>query len=277
MPADVTSRTLAAAAAATAEREPGIVLRPAEAEVDDARPVGGGVADRLGDAVRRPRPVLVEHLEDHQPRPRRDPDHAAAVLGRGDDPRDVGAVAPAVAQVVAGARGREVDAVDVVDVAVAVVVDAVARHLVEVGPDVRREVRVVEPRAGVDHGDDDARATRDLPRGREVEHGVGRHCPLLRAARVPDRAGRRGHRDADGGGGEEHGRAAVQKRGTARRHRRSWCARVSVALSTQRWQDLLSNESASDRRAAAHLDRGPSRAGNRFGAGQARRSGGLPE
>ena len=74
------------------------------------------------------------------------------------DPGDVRAVAVAVAEVLARAGRREVDAVDVVDVAVVVVVDAVARDLAEVGPDVRREVGVVELRPGVDDGDRDAGA-----------------------------------------------------------------------------------------------------------------------
>ncbi|CAB4886227.1 unannotated protein [freshwater metagenome] len=46
---------------------------------------------------------------------------------------------------------QEVPSVDVVDVAVGVVIDPIARDLVGVGPDVRREVRVIELDALVDH------------------------------------------------------------------------------------------------------------------------------
>ena len=43
---------------------------------------------------------------------------------------------------------------------------------------------MVEPRAGVDHRDDDAGAARELPRAGKVEHGAGRDRPLLALARV---------------------------------------------------------------------------------------------
>ena len=79
----------------------------------------------------------------------------------------------------AALRRGQVDAVDVVDVAVAVVVGAVAGHLLEVGPDVRREVGVVELGAGVDDRDDRAGALGETPRAREVEHAALGERPLL--------------------------------------------------------------------------------------------------
>ena len=116
----------------------------------------------------RPGALVVEHLDRHQLRPERDADHAACRWPprRSCPPR--GCRARAVVQVAVGVRGREVDAVDVVDVAVAVVVDAVARHLGEVRPHVRREVRVVELHAR------SRRRRRPRPRPADSAHAPGR-------------------------------------------------------------------------------------------------------
>ena len=132
-----------------------------------------------------PPPSAVEDLDRHQLRPRGDADDAAPVGGGGDDPGDVRAVAVAVADVLARAGRREVDAVDVVDVAVAVVVDAVARDLAEVGPDVRRQVGVIELDPAVDDRDRDARALRERPgvrAGRARCSGATAHCSSWRAS-----------------------------------------------------------------------------------------------
>ena len=110
--------------------------RAAEAEVDDPRAVGGGIADALGDRARRARAAGVEHLDGHDPRPERDADDAAC---RSPRPRSCPARAcrgRCRREVLGRAARRQVDAVDVVDVAVAVVVDAVAGDLAEVRPDV---------------------------------------------------------------------------------------------------------------------------------------------
>src|SRR5262249_25838466 len=59
----------------------------------------------------------------------------------------------------------EVISMDVIDVAVAVVVDAVARDFERVRPDIRRQVRVGVVHTSVDHGDENVgRTGRDLPR-----------------------------------------------------------------------------------------------------------------
>ena len=68
---------------------------------------------------------------------------------------------------------------DVIDVAVVVVVGAVAGDLVEVGPDVRRQVRVLQPCAGVDDRDGDAGGVGELPRAGQVEHAAVRDRPLV--------------------------------------------------------------------------------------------------
>jgi hypothetical protein len=88
----------------------------------------------------------------------------AVVAGRSDGARDVRAVLVAVAGdgvgiVDGGVVVGEVVAVDVVHVAVAVVVRAVAGDLAGVGPDVVPEVRVVDVHALVDHAYHDVRAT----------------------------------------------------------------------------------------------------------------------
>ena len=127
-------------------------------------------------------------------------------------------------------RGRrEVDAVDVVDVAVAVVVGAVARHLAEVDPDVRREVGVLEPRARVDHRHHDARALRERPTPRQVEHRAGRASPIAppcagrtaparRPAEAHDGETARPAASGDRAGG--HRRASVPPPATPRNHPR---------------------------------------------------------
>ena len=78
-----------------------------------------------------------------------------------------------------------VGAVDVVDVAVAVVVDAVGRDLAGVRPEVRREVGVVELGAAVEHRDEDAVAERLRPRDRGADAaGPRADRPLLAQERV---------------------------------------------------------------------------------------------
>ena len=105
-----------------------------------------------------PRAVRVEHLDRHDLRLRRDADHAAPVGRRGDDAGDVRPVAVAVREVLPGGHGRQIDAVDVVGEAVLVVVGSIAGDLAEVRPGVRRQVRVIELGAAVEHGDGDAGA-----------------------------------------------------------------------------------------------------------------------
>jgi hypothetical protein len=71
--------------------------------------------------------------------------------------------------------------VHVVHVTVAVVVEAVARDLTGIRPDVRREVGVVVVDPAVDDGDDDRGiADRDLPGLRCVDVRVGRAAGLTR-------------------------------------------------------------------------------------------------
>ncbi len=72
--------------------------------------------------------------------------------------------------------GEGVDAVHVVDVAVEIVVDPVARDLAGVGPEVARQILVGQAHAGVDDGDDHpARVGAQVPGLRGVDVGV-RHA-----------------------------------------------------------------------------------------------------
>ena len=180
----------------------GVVGFGLEAEVDDPRAVGRGVADAVGEHLRRSGPARVEDPDHHQLGLVGDPDDALAVLRRRDRSRDVGAVPLAVVERV---LARKVHAMDVVDVAVAVVVFVVPRDLGRVAPQVRRKVRVAEPDAGVDHRDDHAGALGELPRARQVEHGLGRRRPLLVGLGIGNGTRRRGdqqqRREHDEGAG----------------------------------------------------------------------------
>ena len=138
----------------------GAGARAREREVDHARAVGDRVAHARGHVAMSPDAsaprTLTAMMRARQARPAT----PTPLLPRArDDARDVRAVAVVVGGVAVAVD--EVGAVDVVDEAVAVVVDAVARHLARVGPQVGREVAMGEVDAGVDHGDGDV-AARDL-------------------------------------------------------------------------------------------------------------------
>ena len=97
--------------------------------------------------------------------------HALVVVADGaDDARHVRAVAVVVHRVVGrqaqhGVVGAEVPAADVVDVAVAVVVEIVVRYFAGIDPHVVGQVRMGVVHAGVDHRDDDVPAARRLVPG----------------------------------------------------------------------------------------------------------------
>ena len=133
------------------------------AGVDDPGPFLHGVADR-GD--RRVDLAAAIGRQDFQRQDRGipgDPDDADPVVPRRRDrPRDVRSVAVVVLHVVRA--GGEIPAVDVVDVAVAVVVHAIGRDLAGVGPDASGQLGMIQVDAGVEHGDDRGGAPRrDAP------------------------------------------------------------------------------------------------------------------
>ena len=110
---------------------------------------------------------------------------------RPEDPGDVRAVRGVVERLVVAVG--EIPPVHVVDEAVAVVVQPVARDLSRVGEDVARQVGVEEVDPGVDHGDHDlAFACGDVPGARRIDVGSGlpprlpavAEGPLLGEARV---------------------------------------------------------------------------------------------
>src|SRR5262249_38854679 len=141
--------------------------------VDDLGPASDRVVQGADGVAHVPAARGVEELEGHELCVPVDPGDADPVVADGPDrPGDVGAVAVVVhrVRVIVG----EVVPVDVVAVAVAVVVDAIARDLARVGPDVRGQVRVVVVDAGVNHGDDGvAGAGAGVPGLRGVDVGVG--------------------------------------------------------------------------------------------------------
>src|SRR3546814_5342783 len=97
----------------------------------------------------------VERLEYHDPRVRVDSRHAHAIAAiGGDDPGGNRAVAVMVPRLVV--VSQKIPADDVVDIAVAVVVDAVARRLARILPDIGPiEIGVVPVEPAVDDRDDD--------------------------------------------------------------------------------------------------------------------------
>ena len=86
-----------------------------------------------------------------------------------------------------GITSGKVPAVDVVDVAVAVVVDAVTWNLAGVHPDVVGQVFVGVVNARVDHGDDDTPgAGRDIPGLGSIDVGVRRAAELSGVVQAPE-------------------------------------------------------------------------------------------
>ena len=158
--------------------EIGAGARAGEREVDHARAVGDGVAHALGHRRHVTGGVGAEHLDRHDPRaPGEARDADAVVAARGDDARDVRAVAVVVRRVAVVVD--EVCAVDVVDEAVAVVVDAVARHLARVGPQVGHQVAMRQVHAGVDHRHGDVAARDARPRRGSAHRPVPLQRPLV--------------------------------------------------------------------------------------------------
>ena len=116
-----------------------------------------------------------------------DPGHAGAVVApSGDCARHVRAVGIAIHRV-AVAVG-EVVAVDVVDVAVAIVVDSVAGDFTRVGPDVLHQVRMRVVDAGIDNADDNIAAGLDVPGLGGVDIRIGSAARLARVAEAPELA-----------------------------------------------------------------------------------------
>ena len=106
-----------------------------------------------------------------------------------------------------GVVGREVPAVQVVDEAVAVVVDAVAGNLPGVGPDVGRQVGMAQVDAGVDDADDDVGvAGLEVPGVARPHAGRGRaQVPLRGEHRVVGREREVEHQVRRGGAGDAGG------------------------------------------------------------------------
>ena len=137
-------------------------LLPAPGVVRGDRAHPGRVQDRADRIVCGSLPVRADELQRHDldvPVHAGDADSVRA--GRPDRPGDVRPVAVVVERIVVVVH--EVPAMHVVDVAVPVVVDAVActprARLARVRPDVRREIGVVPVHSRVDHRNDNRRAS----------------------------------------------------------------------------------------------------------------------
>ena len=159
----------------------------AEGHVDDVRAVVVGVEDALGDLGLVEEAAGHARLDGHELHVVGQTHHADVVVGGGDDAGHVGAVAVVVHAAVASRL--QIHAVDVVDVAVAVVVDAVAGDLLGVDPDVVLEILVGVVHAGVDDGHyhaavaagGDAAGAQEIPALLQV---AAAQVPLILAAGV---------------------------------------------------------------------------------------------
>src|SRR6185369_2110212 len=103
-----------------------------------------------------------------------DPDYSGAVVaGRTDGPGDMGAMTVVVDR--PGVVAVGIDTVFVVHIAVAVVVEDVARRVGGVDPEIRQQIRTGKHvDTGVDHPDHDiAAAGRDVPRIGDADVGAG--------------------------------------------------------------------------------------------------------
>ena len=129
----------------------------AQAHVDHARAVVGGVDDGSNQIFIRPKHVRRREKTSTgmMVAPPAMPGDADAVVDpRGRDPRHMRPVAVIINQMSVIAI-REVPAVDVIDEAVGIIIDAVVRDLPRVGPDTRRKIRVIRVDTSIKYGDDD--------------------------------------------------------------------------------------------------------------------------
>ena len=170
--------------------------RDAEAHVDDIGAVLDGVLDRLEAVHVVDRGEILEGLADHDPAARGGAGRRAGRAVAGDAAGHTCAMAVEVGDLFRAAC--EVVAVDVVDVPVAVIVEAVPRDLAGVGPETPGEVGMRLVDARVEDGDDDPLAGqpgRPEPRHAESPEGPGGvvgHGGVQTAPAVPGRgAGRR--------------------------------------------------------------------------------------
>ena len=141
--------------------------------VDDQRTIGCGICDRIDRLLIGPaRRAVVEDLDRHDPHGGRHADDADAIGIPGNRARDMRAVrlGSLVDGVVVVA---EVPAVDVVDIAVGIVVEAVGRGLARVHPQPAGEVGMGAVDTVIQHGHHEVRvAGGELPRLGDVHVDV---------------------------------------------------------------------------------------------------------
>ena len=153
--------------------------------VDDGCVVAHRVGDPGGELFRVALAVVAEHAHDHQPGAGGGAGHAGGlVVARGDEAGDGGAVPVSVVR--GRARREDVRAVDVVDVAVAVIVEAVAGNLARVRPEVLLKARMLRGRRRCPR----SRRPRRCRRAPGPSRGRSRRRAARRAARRPGRRAR---------------------------------------------------------------------------------------
>ena len=139
------------------------LLRAAKGHIDHVRAHCIRIVDGLGNIARGERAGGLTGLDGHDLRAPREADAALAVAAHADDARHVRAV-PVVVHRVARLRAAcgNIHAVVVIDIAVVVIVDAIARDLARVDPHICRKILVRVVHAGINDRYNGARAGVDL-------------------------------------------------------------------------------------------------------------------
>ena len=145
----------------------------------------GGIVDRQDRVHGRAGAAVAEELEGHQLGiPVNAHDALAVIAARGDRARHMGAVGVAVVRIAVPVG--EVVAVDIVDVAVAVVIQAVAGNLARIDPHVIDQVRMGVIDSGVDDAHHDIVAGLNVPGLGRVDIGIGYTARLAGIIQPPE-------------------------------------------------------------------------------------------
>jgi len=159
----------------------GRVSRASQADVDYVGTLGYRIVHPQRDVRVVGKATRLHHLDDHDATIPAHPGHADTVVGFGNSyAGDFGAVAVVIIDLIG--LGDEIPAVNVVNVAIVVVVDAIVGCLARIAPQSANQIGMVNVDAGIQHGNDYCRrAGDDVP-------GSGctnlRQCPLTGEKRV---------------------------------------------------------------------------------------------
>ena len=155
-------------------------------DIDATVPQVGGVVDRGDGPGGRARPGVGEKLQRKQRNLPVDAHHTTAIVAhRTDRASHVGPVTVAVLRIIV--IGDKVPAADIVDKAVAVVVDAVACDLAGVPPDIGSQVGMADVNPRIDDTDHHTAGARgDIPGLGGVDIGVGQATRLPGVGEAPE-------------------------------------------------------------------------------------------